>query len=127
MTTNQLIAMGFPLLAAAAVGLTAVFVRKPWAEEPATNGEIVADGVMVKTEDAEIREVKRGTVIMERSTLELNPSGGAIETVAVQERRSDMVRTPREAIVAAKTLLDQALRELPPEPPMPGAPQRPSH
>ena len=32
MTTNQLIAMGFPLLTAAAVGITGLFIRRPWAE-----------------------------------------------------------------------------------------------
>lgn len=35
MTTNQLIAMTFPLLTAAAVGLTGLLIRKPWAEHPA--------------------------------------------------------------------------------------------
>jgi hypothetical protein len=32
MTANQIIAMCFPLLTAAVVGLTAPFIRKPWNE-----------------------------------------------------------------------------------------------
>jgi hypothetical protein len=35
MTTNQLIAMLFPLFTAAVVGLVALVVRKPWAEKSA--------------------------------------------------------------------------------------------
>jgi hypothetical protein len=33
MTTNQAIAMFFPLLTAAAVFVTGLFIRKPWAEK----------------------------------------------------------------------------------------------
>ena len=47
MTMNQLIAMSFPLVTAAAVALVALFVRRPWAEKlaeapsqiPAIKGE----------------------------------------------------------------------------------------
>lgn len=41
MTTNQLVALGFPLVTAAAFFVTALFIRKPWAEKPA----LVADPI----------------------------------------------------------------------------------
>jgi hypothetical protein len=34
MTTHQLVALGFPLLTAAAVAVVALFVRRPWSEKP---------------------------------------------------------------------------------------------
>ena len=42
MTINQLVALSFPLVTAAAVGLTALFVRRPWAEHRETSAEIAA-------------------------------------------------------------------------------------
>ena len=42
MTINQLVALSFPLVTAAAVGLTALFVRRPWAEHAETSTEIAA-------------------------------------------------------------------------------------
>jgi hypothetical protein len=39
-TTNQLVALSFPLVTAAAVGLTALFIRRPWAEQRETYVEI---------------------------------------------------------------------------------------
>jgi hypothetical protein len=39
MTTNQIVAMLFPLLAVVAVGLTGLFVRKPW-NEPKTQSSL---------------------------------------------------------------------------------------
>jgi hypothetical protein len=44
MTMNQLIAIGFPLLTAAAVGITGLFIRRPWAEKPAEDVTISKDG-----------------------------------------------------------------------------------
>jgi len=33
MTTNQIVALGFPVLTLAAVGLTGLFIRRPWSEK----------------------------------------------------------------------------------------------
>jgi hypothetical protein len=44
-TTNQLVALCFPLVTAAAVGLTALFIRRPWAEQRETYVEIAHDFV----------------------------------------------------------------------------------
>ncbi len=44
MTTNQLVvALSFPLFTAAAVALTALFVRRPWAERWETYADVAAD------------------------------------------------------------------------------------
>jgi hypothetical protein len=37
MTTNQIAALAMPLVTAAAVFVTALFIRKPWAETSAKN------------------------------------------------------------------------------------------
>jgi hypothetical protein len=47
MTTNQIVAMIFPLLAAAAVILTGLFAKKHWADAKEAE-EPVADGRTVK-------------------------------------------------------------------------------
>ena len=47
MTANQIVAMIFPLLAAAAVILTGLFARKHWADTIEAEAP-VADGKMVK-------------------------------------------------------------------------------
>lgn len=43
MTTNQVIAMAFPLLTAVAVLVTGLFIRRPWAEKVAKVGESAPD------------------------------------------------------------------------------------
>jgi hypothetical protein len=47
MTNSELLALGMPIVAAAAVGLTALFVRRPWSE-PAVEAE-VRDGFNART------------------------------------------------------------------------------
>jgi hypothetical protein len=37
MTTNQIVALAMPLVTAAAVFVTGLFIRKPWAETSAKN------------------------------------------------------------------------------------------
>jgi hypothetical protein len=55
MTTNQLIALGFPLLTAAAVGLTGLFIRRPWSEPALINlsGVEEAERIIAEREEAE--------------------------------------------------------------------------
>jgi hypothetical protein len=58
MTTNQLIAMGFPLLTAAAVGITGLFIRRPWAEKRAEDVETTSVlTVRAEQSDSDIQEI----------------------------------------------------------------------
>jgi hypothetical protein len=52
MTTNQIVAMLFPLLAVVAVGLTGLFIRKPWNDHKAERS--VPTGV-----EQDIRQAQR--------------------------------------------------------------------
>jgi hypothetical protein len=49
-TTNELIALSFPLVTATAVGLTALFIRRPWAEQRGTYAQRLASDIAAADE-----------------------------------------------------------------------------
>jgi hypothetical protein len=54
-TTNQLVALSFPLVTAAAVGLTALLIRRPWAERREADADTLpAEIVTVLTPSREL-------------------------------------------------------------------------
>jgi hypothetical protein len=72
MTTNQLIAMGFPLLTAAAVGLTGLFVRKPWLERTEPKSEAPDVYAIEITEVSQ--HLARARILIDEAERELHPS-----------------------------------------------------
>ena len=72
MTTNQLIAMGFPLLTAAAVGLTGLFIRKPWSERTEPKSEALDVYAIEITEVSQ--HLARAKVLIDEAERELHLS-----------------------------------------------------
>jgi hypothetical protein len=69
MTTNQLIAIGFPLLTAAAVGLTGLFIRKPWAKKQVKDNSL-PDIEVVHTINMDVSEALTKADILIRTARE---------------------------------------------------------
>jgi hypothetical protein len=86
MTANQLIAMSFPLLTAAAVGLTGLFIRKPWAEKRAYRIPVITE---VRPVDEHGREILAKDVKEPRA-------GGDLE------RAERLLRSAQEEIQRAR-------------------------
>jgi hypothetical protein len=96
-TTNQLIAMGFPLLTAAAVGLTGLFIRKPWAEK-APNYDQDYDAEIVAEVEIGERPVAIGNVMTGRMVFKALDHAEDLIREAQQEirRAKRPALTPRE-------------------------------
>ena len=57
MTTNQIVALGFPVVTLAVVGLTGLFIRRPWSEKvtPKPEPEVLRRaGLTVPTDAASL-------------------------------------------------------------------------
>jgi hypothetical protein len=65
MTSMQFFALSMPLIAAAMVGLTALFVRRPWSERP------VEETASLSNEDMSRDVMKDRLVAAEQANLEL--------------------------------------------------------
>jgi hypothetical protein len=80
MTANQLVAMGFPLLTAAAVGITGLFIRRPWAE--------------------------RSDEDVEAGVVEVDQSASNIQGIAALDEAARLIRSAQQQIQRARMPAD---------------------
>jgi hypothetical protein len=102
MTANQLIAMGFPLLAAAVVGITGLCIRRPWAEAPLETATIPA--VSAERSDSDIQEIAEIEVSVvsakEAAQIQRELLDEAERLITSAQRQIQRARTPAAKIIS---------------------------